>query len=69
MNLTAGATFLMVLIKRAKSIINQKIKVTHDKKQQIRETEIRNGRNTQTVHILHEKRDGKFIFTENFLNR
>ena len=69
MNLTNGATFPTSLFKRARSRINQKIKSPRDTKRCIREIVINNGCNKQIVQILREKRDGKFIFKENFLSR
>ena len=30
---------------------------------------LKNGWNTQVVHILHEKRDSKFIFKGNMISR
>ena len=54
MNLTNVATFLTALIKRAKSILKQKIKPSRDTKRCIREIAINNGWNTQVVHILRE---------------
>ena len=69
MNLTDGATFLMALIKRAKSRFNQKIKFPRNTKQRICETEIKNGWNPQVVNTLREESDGKFIFKGNMISR
>ena len=38
-------------------------------KQHIRNIAINNGWNTQTVHILREECDGKFIFKVNIISR
>ena len=69
MNLSDGATFTMALIKRATYRFNKKINVPRDTNQHIIEIETNNGWNTQIVHILREKRDGKFIFKDNLLSR
>ena len=54
MNLTAGGTFPMALIKRAKTGVNKKIKFPPDTMRRIQESEIINGWNTQIVQILRE---------------
>ena len=68
MNLTDGATFPAALTKPAKTRINQKIKFLRDTKRRIREISINNGWNTHIVQILHEIRDGKFLFKGNLLS-
>ena len=65
MNLTNGATFLMALIKRAKTRFN--FKNLCDSKRHIQEIAINNGWNMHIFQILREKRDGNFIFTGNLL--
>ena len=55
---------------------DQKFKIKNQSKNQfprgtkrrIQETEIKNGYITQIVHLLREKRDGKFIFKGKFLS-
>ena len=66
---TDGATFLMALIKRAKSRFNQNIKFPRNTNQCICETEINNGWNPQVVNTLREERDGNFIFKGNMISR
>ena len=68
MNLTEGATFLMDLIKIAKTRVNPK-KNPRDTKQYIPEIIEINCWNTQIFQILCEICDRNFIFKKSFLSR
>ena len=67
MNLTDDLTFLKVLIKHAKYIINQKIPC--DTQQNIHKIAMNNIWNTPIVQILREKCDAKFLFKVSLLSR
>ena len=61
-NLTEGETFLMDLIIRTKTRVNQKTIFPRDTNQHIWEITISNGCKTHIVHILRVICDVNFIF-------
>ena len=61
MTLTDGANFPMLLIKRKKTRVNQRIKFPRDTRRRIQEIAINNGWKTQIVYILREIRDGNYL--------
>ena len=67
--LTNSLTFTTALIKYAESRFNQEIKFPLNTKQYIQEIAINNDWNIHIVHILLEKRDGKFLFKMNSLSK
>ena len=69
MKLTDGATFPTALIKRAKLIFNQKMKIPRDTEQHTQEISTNNGWNTQVIQILREDRGGKCLFKVNMISR
>ena len=66
-NLTDGETFLMALIKHAKSRLNQKIKLPHHTKRRIWKIAINNGWNKQFVQVLREIHALNFILKKNLI--
>ena len=69
MKLTDGATFPTALIKRAKLIFNQKMKIPRDTEQHTQEISTNNGWNTQVIQILREEPGGKCLFKVNMISR
>ena len=65
MNLNDYATFPTDLIKRAETIVNQKINFPRDTKQRKWEIAIKNGQNTQIFRILRDIRDRNLLFKGN----
>ena len=69
MNLTNSTIFPLALVKRATLIFNQSNNLSPITKQFISKIAINNVWNTQVVHILCEKHDGKFHSKGNILSR
>ena len=68
MNLPDGDTSSPALIKREKLVLNKNNNFLRDKNQHIHTIAIRNGWNTQVVHIFHQEHDGKFNLKGNLLS-